>query len=88
MENKETFFRFGSEYKLVHKECGSELIVHAATFDIAKETFFRFGIDINKYTMYLKLDIENDEIDKAIFGNQKYMEVSDAHEDEGKVVEV
>ena len=53
-----------------------------------KETFFRFGIDINKYTMYLKLDIENDEIDKAIFGNQKYMEVSDAHEDEGKVVGV
>ena len=75
------------EYKLVHKECGSELIVHAATFDIAKETFFRFSIDINKYTMYLKLDTENDEIDKAIFGDQKYMEVSDAREDEGKVID-
>ena len=72
------------EYKLVHKDCGSELIVHAATFEIAKEIFYRFGIDISKYTMYLKLDTENDEIDKAIFGNQKYMEVSDAREDERK----
>ena len=75
------------EYKLVHKECGSELIVHAPTFAIAKETFFRFGVDISKYTMYLKLDTENDEIDKAIFGDQKYMEVSDAREDEGKVID-
>ena len=75
------------EYKLVHKECGSELIVRVATFDIAKETFFRFGVDISKYTMYLKLDTENDEIDKAIFGDQKYMEVSDAREDERKVID-
>ena len=59
------------EYKLVHKECGSELIVHAPTFEIARETFKLFGVDINKYTMYLKLDTENDEIDKAIFGDQK-----------------
>ena len=72
------------EYKLVHKDCGSELIIHAATFEIAKETFHKFGIDISKYTMYLKLDTENDEIDKAIFGNQKYMEISDAREDERK----
>ena len=75
------------EYKLVHKECGSELIVRVATFEIAKETFFRFGVDISKYTMYLKLDTENDEIDKAIFGDQKYMEVSDAREDERKVID-
>ena len=72
------------EYRLVHKDCGSELIIHAATFEIAKEIFYRFGIDISKYTMYLKLDTENDEIDKAIFGDQKYMEVSDAREDERK----
>ena len=78
-------YKADCEYKLVHKDCDAEIIIHAATFDIAKETFKLFGVDINKYTMYLKLDTENDEIDKAIFGDQKYMEVSDAREDEGEV---
>ena len=46
------------EYKLVHKECGSELIVRATTFDIAKETCFRFGVDINKVE-HIKGSFEN-----------------------------